>query len=86
MNSDNLDRRDDQLERLIAVIKNDPEFKRRIFELLLMESYQRHAVLNTWLEKLRNYHASSDLLTSLSYLFDDEIACRVLALINNRKI
>ena len=50
--------------------------------MLKLDSYQRRYVLNSWLEQLRVHHASENLLSALSCLFDDKIAEKELTLIN----
>ena len=74
------------LEKLIQVMREDPLINEQVIQMLKMHSYQRRSVLNSWLEQLRIRHASENLLSALSCLFDDKIAKEVLTLINNRKI
>ena len=76
----------DPFVKLIQVIRDDAEIKIKVKKLLQMESYQRWALLNSWLEQLRIYHAPEIMRTALSCLFDDKIAEKVLELINNHKI
>jgi hypothetical protein len=72
--------------KLIEVIRDDAEIKAKVKKLLQMGLYRRQTLLNSWLEQLRVYHASEDMLAALSCLFDDKIAAEVLALINHHKI
>ena len=74
------------LKKLVQVMRDDPLINEKIIKLLRMDSFQRRAVLNNWLEQLRIRHASENLLSALSCLFDDKIAEEVLTLINDRKI
>lgn len=74
------------IKRLIQVMQNDPVIHERIIQMLNLDSYQRRALLNNWLEQLRIRNASEKLLSALSCLFDDKIAEEVLTLINNHKI
>ena len=65
-------------------MQNDPVIHEGVTQMLKLDSYQRRAVLNNWLEQLRIRDASENLLSALSCLFDDKIAEMVLSLINNR--
>jgi hypothetical protein len=78
-----LNSKSDQFSHLIQVIKDDDEINNRVVQLLKLDSYQRRNVLNRWLEQLRRENASKELRTSLSCLFDDDIAIKVLTIINN---
>jgi hypothetical protein len=70
---------------LVQIIQDDAVIKRRILELLQMNSFERRFALNIWMEQLRQRNASENLLYILSILFDDKIAEKVLTLINNRQ-
>jgi hypothetical protein len=74
-----------QFAQLIQGIRDDPEINKRVIQLLKLDSYQRRNVLNRWLEQLRRKSASENLRQALSGLFDDNIAKKVLTLINNRQ-
>jgi hypothetical protein len=76
----------DSLIRLIQVMRDDSVINKKVLEMLKLDSYQRRYVLNNWLERLRGQNASQKLLNALSCLFDDKIAERILALINDQKI
>ena len=52
--------------------------------LLKMEAYPRRLVLNNWLEQLRLNKAPKKLTQALTYLFDDDIAKKVLTIIDKR--
>jgi hypothetical protein len=71
------------LATLIKAMRCDPVINKKVTILLKMDSYPRHIVLSSWLEQLRRNHASKKLAQTLSYLFDDIIAEKVLTLINN---
>jgi len=75
----------DPFKKLIQGIRNDPEIKKRIIQLLKMDSYQRRFVLNNWLEQLRRSRAPEKLIQALSCLFDDTIAKKFNELINSPK-
>jgi hypothetical protein len=75
----------EQFGKLIQVMRNDPEINKRIIQLLKLDSYQRRNVLNRWLEQLRHTSASENLMQALSNLFDDNVAEKVLTLINNHR-
>ena len=76
----------EEFDNLMQTLLADPVIKKRILEVLQLSSFERCTVLNNWLEQLRTRHASEHLLSALTYLFDDKIAEKVLALINNGKI
>ena len=80
------DNESESLIKLIQVMRDDSLINKRVIEMLKLNSYQRRAVLNNWLERLREQNAPQKLLSALSCLFDDKIAEQVLALINDRKI
>ena len=64
------------------VMQNDPVIHDKVIKMLKLDPYQRRLVLNNWLEQLRVRHASENLLSALSSLFDDKTAADVLILIN----
>ena len=70
------------LKRLIQVMRKDPVINAEVMKILKLDPYQRRFVLNNWLEQLRLRNASENLLSALSCLFDDNIAEKVLTLIN----
>ena len=74
------------IRKLLQAIKSDPVISKKIKSILIMGSYARRFVLNNWLEQLRRNKAPSDLLSTLSYLFDDKIAEQVLTFMSTRKI
>ncbi len=80
------DKNFEPFKRLMQVMQNDPVLHERVIQMLKLDSYQRRALLNNWLEQLRTRNASERLLSALSCLFDDKIAEKVLTLINNRQI
>jgi len=71
---------------LVQAIRKDPVINTKIIELLKMESYRRCFVFNRWLEQIRKNNAPKKLTETLSYLFDDITADKVLTLFNNRLI
>ncbi len=75
----------EQFVQLIHVIRDDSEINKRVIRLLKLDSYQRRNVLNRWLEQLRRKSASDKLMQTLTYLFDDNIAKKVLTLITKRQ-
>jgi len=72
-----------QFEKLILVMRDDPEINQKISQLLKLDSYRRRIVLNRWVEKLRRSDASLILIQALSYLFDDEVARKILIMIDD---
>jgi hypothetical protein len=70
--------------KLMLVMQKDPLIKKKVLHMLKLESYQRRLVLNRWLEQLRARQAPENLLSALTYLFDDKIAEEMLTLINNK--
>jgi len=75
----------ESLEKLLQAMRNDPVINKKVVNILKMESYPRRLVLNNWLEQLRRNNAPIKLTLTLSYLFDDIIAEKVLAIINNNR-
>ena len=76
----------ESFEKLIQVMRDDSLINEKVIQMLQLDSFQRRSVLNSWLEQLRVRNAPKNLLSSLFCLFDDNIAERVLTLINDRKI
>jgi len=76
----------DELACLVQITKQDAIIKKRVIDLLRLNSFERRCQLNIWLEQLRQRNASENLLYVLSILFDDIIAKKVLSLINNHQI
>jgi hypothetical protein len=72
-----------EFKNLIDTALADPLIKKRILEVLKLNSFKRRAVLNIWLEQLRQQNAPKKLTNTLFYLFDDIIAEETLKLINN---
>ena len=75
----------DPFMRLINVMQNDCIIKNRIKKMLELDSFNRRTVLNRWLEQLRRKNASENLRQALSCLFDDNVAKKVLTIINNHR-
>jgi len=78
------ERRTDPFIKLINVIQNDSVINIRIKKMLELNSFHRRTVLNRWLEQLDRKSANEKLRQALSCLFDDNVAKKVLTLINNR--
>ncbi len=75
----------DPFKQLMLVMQNDPVIHERIIQMLKLDSYQRRALLNNWLEQLRQNNAPKTLTQILSYLFDDIVADKILRLINRQQ-
>ena len=73
----------EEINLLIQITHDDPIIKKKILELLQLNSFERRAVLNVWLEQLRRGNASENMLYVLEILFDDNVAKKVLTVINN---
>ncbi len=76
----------EKLANLIQTTMEDPVIKKRIVEVLKLNSFERRTVLNNWLEQLRHRKAPENLLSALSCLFDDKVAEKVLSLIDDHKV
>ena len=74
------------IEKLLQAMRCDPVINKKVINTLKMDSYPRRLVLNNWLEKLRHNSAPPKLMQSLTCLFDDSTAEKVLALINDHHI
>ena len=68
---------------LLQAMRDDPLINRKVINILMLESYPRRLVLSNWLEQLRRKNAPQPLTRTLSYLFDDTIAEKVLRMIKN---
>jgi hypothetical protein len=76
----------ESMVKLLRAFRDDTVIKKKVINILKMDSYSRRFVINNWLEQLRRNKAPQALLTALSYLFDDNVAEEILILIRNRKI
>ena len=85
-NKEDIDSEFESFEKLIQVMRDDPLINEKVIQVLQLNSFQRRSVLNGWLEQLRICHASKNLLSALSCLFEDKIAEEVLTFINDPKI
>ena len=84
-NKEDIDSEFESFEKLIQVMRDDPLINEKVIQVLQLNSFQRRSVLNSLLEQLRIHHASENLMSALSCLFDDKIAVEVLTLINEVK-
>ena len=84
--TEDIDKEFEPLKKLIQVIRDDPVINEKVIKMLQMDSYQRRAVLNNWLEQLRRNNAPQKLMQSLSCFFDDSIAEKVRILISVHQI
>ena len=76
---------DAEIEPLVTLLKamlSDRIINIKVVKILKMDSYPRHIVLSNWLEQLRRKNAPKKLTQTLSYLFDDVVADKVLSLIS----
>jgi hypothetical protein len=73
------------IEKLLKAMRYDPVINKKIVYILKMDSYPRRIVLSNWLEHLRRNNAPDKLTQTISYLFDDTIAEKVLSLINKHQ-
>ena len=77
-----------EIQSLVTLLKallNDSVINNKVTIILKMDSYPRHIVLSNWLEQLRRNNAPEKLIQTLSYLFDDIIAQKILRVINTVK-
>ena len=63
---------------LMDAIRRDSIINKKVLNMLRLDSYPRHIVLSNWLEQLRLNKAPEKLTKTLSILFDDDIAKKVL--------
>ena len=83
---EDIDREFEPLKKLIQVMRDDSVINEKVIKMLQMDSFKRRSVLNNWLEQLQRCNASGNLLNAFSCLFDDKVAEKVLALIDEHKI
>jgi len=67
--------------KLLQAMRYDPVINKKVINILKMDSYPRRLVLSNWLEQLGRNDAPNKLTQTLSYLFDDSIAEKVLSLL-----
>ena len=63
---------------LMDAIRRDSIINKKVLNMLRLDSYPRHIVLSNWLEQLRLNKAPEKLTQAITYLFDDDIAKKVL--------
>ena len=83
---ENINNEFESFKRLIEIMREDSVINEKVINMLQLDSYPRHIVLSNWLEQLRRKSASENLRKVLSCLFDDNVAKKVLSLINNHRI
>ena len=67
---------DDAFALLIMAAKDDKGFRDQITAILSLASFHRRSLLNTLLQTLRMKQAPEELIRSVGYLLDDEVAER----------
>ena len=75
----------ESFEKLFQAMRDEPVINKKVISILKMDSYRRRLVLNNWLEQLRRNNAPPKLMQTLSCLFDDLIAEKVLINISKQK-
>ena len=73
---------DDYLITLISVARENLQIKDQLLSILRQPAFQRHSMLNTWLEDLKFAGAPRELRDAMAGLLDDEVAERALDLLN----
>jgi len=84
INTNNFDTEFETFAKLLQAMRNDAVINKKVIRILRMDSYPRRLILNNWLEELRRKNAPKKLTQTLSHLFDDKVAQKVLFLINKR--
>ena len=84
-NTQNIDNSFESFGTLIQIMRNDEDINKKVMAVLSLDPYKRRAILNNWLEQLCRENAPQQLTKTLSYLFDDAIAQKVLGLIKGIK-
>jgi hypothetical protein len=74
--------KNETLEDLIRLTRDDKLIKKRILDVLQLSSFERRSVLNHWLEELRLRKAPQNLMNLLSCLFDDGVSKTLLTFLN----
>jgi len=82
INSVDVEEEIEQLSIILKAMMNDPMINKKLVTILQMDSYPRHIVLSNWLEQLCRNNAPGKLTQTLSILFDDDIAKKVVILIS----
>jgi hypothetical protein len=74
----------ESMVNLLHAMRYDPLINKKVVNILKMDSYPRRIVLSNWLEQLRCNNAPDKLTQTLSYLFDDDIAEKILLMFQKR--
>lgn len=72
--------------KLIQIMRDDPVINQKVITTLKLDSFQRRTIINNWMEQLHEQRAFEGLCQALSCLFDDNIAAKVLKIINHNRI
>ncbi|MCK4797651.1 MAG: hypothetical protein KAT05_09730 [Spirochaetes bacterium] len=66
---------------LIEIAKEDKKIKNMLLPILRLDHFNRKSVLNTYISKMKLKNAPKNFTEAISYLLDDEIANKVLEII-----
>ena len=75
---------DDTFITLIQVAREDPEVGMNLKRILSLDGKRRKIFITSWLEDMKHQGAPADFMAAVSYLIDDDIAEKALALINEQ--
>ena len=72
----------DTFVTLVRVAREDPEIGKRLVSILALDDFNRRSALNTWIEQMRYQQAPSAFVSAVAALIDDDIARKVLEMID----
>jgi len=68
---------------LLQIMRDDPRLNDKVITLLKLDSCERRAILNYWLEQLRQQNSHENLCRALSCLFDEKVSAEELKIFIN---
>ena len=68
---------------LVQAAKEDPDLRRKLINLLGLDSFNRSSVLNTFLQEIQLQGAPPELIEAIAYLRNEEIATQAKSLLEN---
>ena len=71
----------DPFVSLMVVATEDDAIRQHLLAILQQDSFNRHSLLNTWIEDLKMQSAPESFTRALGFLLDDDVAARALSVL-----
>jgi hypothetical protein len=73
----------DPFMSLMVVATEDEAVQQHLLAILRQDSFNRHSLLNTWIEDLKLQSAPESFTRALGFLLDDDVAERALSILES---